>query len=465
MKKVPVSSILPGTTIWHECYSERGDLLLTPGTTITDHHLDILKKRNIFELYMIAEEEKQTELPALRAASQALKETKIGWLRPAQELSPRAPEQADDHTTISQDFERLRYANMDQLVRGPVTRQLDLSSQRGRHLDRPVGVGVKNSVRREWPADRTDTYKADVLAMYREMLGEIRDFVRTVLRGAHIDVAPMRLIAERLLRVLASDRDILLNLSGVKSEGDDYIYNHMLNCCILAQTIAVAAGYNKEQVITIGIGALLHDTGMLLVSKDIRNKKAKLSPDEFTEIQKHPVLGVHVVDKIRHIPEQVMFMLYQSHERENGSGYPRKSGGPLIHRYAKIIQIADVFEALTSPRQHRSAFTPFESMETLIRMTERGLLSSPLVKALLAYTSLFPVGCVVELSDHRLARVVHAHDSHFHRPVVSVIRDEKQKLLTGKEIYQIDLSFDDNISIIRALSLDSKNDADLMHGF
>jgi hypothetical protein len=127
--------------------------------------------------------------------------------------------------------------------------------------------------------------------------------------------------------------------------------------------------------------------------------------------------------------------------------------------------VADVFEALTKPRKHRKAFTPFESMETVIKMSQRGLLSSFFVKSLLKHSALFPVGSIVELSDHRLARVVHANPAVFHRPQVSVLCTEDKKLLDEDEIYPLDLSIDETVTIIRALPSDLIRGMDGMNGF
>ncbi len=468
MKKLPVSSIVPGTAVWHECYSDRGELLLTPGTVVTRRHLEQLRKRNVFDLYVLVPPDRP-QAPEPQSAPPKHAPSPAREPAPAAAPPPTPAEKPSQSQPLMHrfavEYEQLRLEDLDRLLRSPVARQLDLSIRRGRQLDRPVGVSLHSSVRQTSPFTRTEAYKADMRHHYAEMLDTLRDFVDTLLSGKNVHVAPLRKTVDVLLRLFSEDPDLVLHLAGIKTPHDDYMAGHMLNACILALSIASAAGYNREQVLTIGVGALLHDIGMPLVPKEIRDKQSRLTPREFAEIQKHPVMGILVLEKIRHLPDPIRYMLYQEHERENGSGYPQRRSSRMIHRFAKIIQIADVFEALTSPRKHRQAYTPFESIEMIIRMSQRGLLSQHFVKAFLAYTSLFPVGSIVELSDGRLARVIHANASLFHRPLVSIVRSDTNKILEEGEIYQLDLAYDESISVVRALPPDFLKGVDFMRGF
>jgi len=462
MQKILVSSITPGTTLWYECYSERGELLLTPGTIIMQHHLDNLRKRNIFELYLLT-----PSSPKLHAALKEREKKEAAPPPPPSSVEPPAVQKKETHDRrpFAEEFERLRTEQIDKLLQSPPARQLDFSLRRGRHLDRPVGVSLRTAIHPASPFSRSRQYKTEICALYGSSLELLKDFLETLFSGRAVDIAPLRKAADRLLKVFIEDPDIIITLTSTSPRDDDYLYRHMLNTCILSLCIAASSGYNREQVLTICIGALLHDIGMPLVPREIRDKNGVLSPREFLEIQKHPVVGVLMLDKIRHLPDPIRYMLYQSHERENGSGYPRHRDSRLIHRYAKIIQIADVYEALTSPRKHRGAYTPFESMEMIIRMGQKGLLARHFVKSFLEYTSLFPIGSIVELSDHRLARVIHANPAMVHRPMVSIIRTEDNKVLDEGDIYQLDLSFDERIAIVRALPPDYLADIDLMRGF
>ncbi|MFP4417470.1 MAG: HD-GYP domain-containing protein [Chitinispirillaceae bacterium] len=456
-----LSDLVEGSRLSEDLFSESGELLLTKGITLTKAHIQLLRKRNIFAVY--TQEISETEIRRQPAISDENKNwpssfSVSGKIRYTDKISPI-------HLELPPEIERIRDQSLKQLIISPPVQTVDADLKRGLMADRPVGVGYKTMLSQMLPSDRNQSYKEAVIDLYMDCLNHLHRFIETILSGQSLDVSQFRELVERLLKVLLKDRAILLSLSSIKSETEAFVYNHSLNVCILSLNIAAALGYNRRQVVLIGIGALLHDIGMFLVPDYIRNKCSPLSRDEFLEIQKHPLTGLHLLGKIRHLPEQVRFMIYQSHEREDGSGYPRHFQGKRIHGFAKIIQAADIFEALTSPRNYRGAYTPFEAMETLIRMTQKGQIAPPYVRALLSYVSLFPVGSIVELSDHRLARIIQANTALPDRPLVSLLTDQQYRILDTREIIHCDLAAQRDISIIRAFSATHLRERELLDGF
>ncbi|HEX3019582.1 MAG TPA: HD domain-containing phosphohydrolase, partial [Chitinispirillaceae bacterium] len=193
-----------------------------------------------------------------------------------------------------------------------------------------------------------------------------------------------------------------------------------------------------------------HDIGMLLIPQEIRLKSSRPTEDEWYEIQKHPLTGIYLLERISRLPEPVILMTYQSHERENGKGYPKQRSSSLIDNYAKILSVADIFEALSSPRSYRDAYLPYKAIETLITMTRQGLVNGEYVKALLEYTSLFPIGSIVELSNKSIGRVVKSNGTSFAKPSVCILIDNKGNILEKDEQYIEDLSSNTSVQIVKA---------------
>jgi HD-GYP domain-containing protein (c-di-GMP phosphodiesterase class II) len=293
----------------------------------------------------------------------------------------------------------------------------------------------------------------------------VRKVLNTLADNRRIDVTDVRNIVELFMKTYLTDRSILLNIANIKAAEGDYLFHHTLNVCLLAINIAAAAKYSERQILEIGIGALLHDAGMLLVPDTIRFKKGRLSKDEWFEVQKHAILGLHLIEKVARVPDSALYVAYQTHERENGKGYPKQRSGRFIHSFAKVVQIADVYESLCSQRDYRAPFIPYRAMELLIKMSSRNLLAIEFVKSFLSYASLFPVGSVVELNSHHVARVVQANELHQAKPVVSVIMDPAGVLFAHEKIYQVDLSKETGVQIIRALEPSKLPPFDVMYGF
>jgi HD-GYP domain-containing protein (c-di-GMP phosphodiesterase class II) len=194
-------------------------------------------------------------------------------------------------------------------------------------------------------------------------------------------------------------------------------------------------------------------------------KEGKLTRSERYEVQKHPVLGLHLLERIPNLPVSTPLIAYQSHERENTKGYPKKRGKLLISNYSKIVQIADIFIALISTRPYRKAYMPYKAMEILIKLTKEGVISGEYVKAFLTYASLFPVGSLVELNDRRIGKIINANGSSFAKPVLSILTDTDGRLLPKDKIFQIDLSHETDTHVVRALKLGYLKDVSLMDGF
>jgi len=463
MKSLPVTSLQLGTVAPHACYGNDGELLISKGVTISDVHLDALKRHNISEVYIKENEDELekilskelTQLDELDLDADALDEDE---LPPLPELpDPVLPEELHD---IKEGKEGLG-----QLLNSAAATAVEAEIEKGAGSDKPEGPPLSEQMTQIECADRTDEYKSSVVTSYDKALQDVSGILKALAKNENIDGGHVRSVVSRFFKTFLQDKNIILNISNNKPLCGDFIFHHSLNVCLLSLNIAAAAGYSETQVIEIGMAALLHDVGMLLVPRAIRTKTGRLSPDDWFEIQKHPILGLHLLEKISRLPRSVPIVAYQIHERENAKGYPRQRNGRLVHRYAKIVQCADVFEACASPRPHRPAMVPYTAMEILVKMVRGGFLSSDIIRAYLLYSSMFPIGSLVELSDHRIARVVSSNGTSFTKPQVSVIIDKEGAPLAGDAIYQLDLKKEPDVQIVKSLRYDHVPGIDQMSGF
>jgi HD-GYP domain-containing protein (c-di-GMP phosphodiesterase class II) len=465
MKKIELSNLVPGSVTDADLYTENGELLVSKGATLTAKHLEILQRRNIYEVFTkLFEEEEEIhkilakdfkEMEALHFDDPAHSVLN----KPKKSLPPKA------YDVLQLSKIKAGQEGLLQLLQSSSVRDFDATIKEGFFPDRPIGPALKNKASQIAANQRTDEYKAEVKSSYAEAIGQVKVVLNALADAKPVDGTTIRNIVERFVKTWLTDRAILLNAINIKSSDEEYLYHHSLNVCLLSINIAAAAGYSEKQIIDIGIGAALHDVGMLLVPREIRLKRGRLTKDEWYEVQKHSVLGLHILEKVSKLPESAPYIAYQTHERENGQGYPKQRGTRLIHNYSKIVQIADVFESLSSPREYRSAYIPYRAMEILIKMSRKNLLSNDLVKAFIAYMSLFPVGSLVELSDHTTAKVVQANELHYTKPVVSVLMDSKGGLLSREKIYQVDLAKNQNVQIVKAIESHHLPGLDIMHGF
>ncbi len=154
----------------------------------------------------------------------------------------------------------------------------------------------------------------------------------------------------------------LLDMLHNMREYDDSTFSHCLNVGLICYIFANWLKLSQEEVELATACGLLHDIGKLLISIDIIQKPGKLTEEEFHEMQKHPAAGYKLLVS-QHVDENIFNAALMHHERCDGSGYPFKLKENQINRYAKIVAIADVYDAMTSARVYRDALCPFKVIE------------------------------------------------------------------------------------------------------
>ncbi|MBQ6780015.1 MAG: response regulator [Treponema sp.] len=163
-------------------------------------------------------------------------------------------------------------------------------------------------------------------------------------------------IIEQKERVSRMAMQIVQTLSGAIDIKDPYTKGHSERVAKYAQEIARRAGYSKERLTQMHIMALFHDIGKLLIPDSIIKKPGKLSSEEYAEIKKHPEIGANILKNITEIPN-IAVGAHWHHERYDGKGYPDGLAGENIPEEARIIAVADCYDAITSHRSYRDMLT------------------------------------------------------------------------------------------------------------
>lgn len=147
---------------------------------------------------------------------------------------------------------------------------------------------------------------------------------------------------------------------------DSYTRGHSERVADYGTMIAKRMGMNSESLRVFRFGALLHDVGKLAVRRAVLTKPGRLDDAEFGEIKRHPVVGAQLVSEIEFLKPALPAVLYH-HERLDGSGYPAGLVGDMVPPWARIMAVADTYDAMTSTRAYRGARTHEEAMAELRR--------------------------------------------------------------------------------------------------
>jgi HD-GYP domain-containing protein (c-di-GMP phosphodiesterase class II) len=222
------------------------------------------------------------------------------------------------------------------------------------------------------------------------------------------------------------------------SNMEQHFCQNALNVCVYATKLAMAeGGYNRDELMAIGLGALLHDVGSVQIAPQILEKNFRLTSNEFLEIQKHTEFGFQMLKDEIGIPLLSAHCALQHHERMDGSGYPYGLRGEQIHPYARWIGLLDSYDAMIHPRSYRQAIAPHHALEVLYANAGK-LYDIDKVKLFRNNVAIYPLGLSVSLSTGDKGIVSKLNSHSMQRPVVRVLRNPAGEDLN--EPYEVDLS-------------------------
>lgn len=253
---------------------------------------------------------------------------------------------------------------------------------------------------------------------YNEHIDTFKDDLKKLI-SSDDEVNTKSLVKNTIDIVAESNNSLqLFDMLHAMRDADDLTYVHSMNVALIASVIGKWIGYNQEKIKVLTLAGLMHDIGKLLIPEKILNKPGNLTDNEYEIMKKHVNLGYEQV-KNKFMPMSVKEAILLHHEKCDGTGYPFGLKSDKIPETAKIIAIADVYDAMTSSRIYRAPICPFE----VVRLMYED-----------AFTKFDPVFAIpflknvassyihtdVRLSDGRVGKVILINDSALHKPVVQV---------------------------------------------
>ncbi|MBS3994281.1 MAG: HD-GYP domain-containing protein [Alkaliphilus sp.] len=257
-------------------------------------------------------------------------------------------------------------------------------------------------------------------------------------------------IAKEIVEEVLYHNNVTLNLVDIKNP-DNYTYNHVVNVAVLSLVIGIELRMDKNELHELCIGAMLHDLGMTFIPKSILLKSSKLDEGEFEIIKTHTTKGYEYISGQYELPVSAKLIALQHHERLDGSGYPSGYEADDIHKLAKIVAIADVYDALTSDTPYRRAVAPHEAIELVMGSAGR-LFDFEMAKIFVRKIVPYPVGSLVKLSSGDVGVVQEIRLNYPLRPKVKIVRQSAVSII----IKEVDLMVETNI-VVEGLQFETPN--------
>ena len=273
-------------------------------------------------------------------------------------------------------------------------------------------------------------YKERAITNIKNLFSAISNPNESVtLTTSHSLIQEFEKTLSQVVGAAASNPDDLIHIYDLKSH-DEYTFHHSVSVAMLAVSTGQSLGFELRELMNLGRSALFHDIGKLFVPSEIINKTSKLSNREFVEMKSHPPLGATNIKAKGLGNTGVLSGILFHHEKIDGTGYPRGLSGNEIPLEAKIISVADVFDALTSYRSYRKPMTPTAAYDLILNQVGTSF-DYAIVEAFTKKLDFYPINSLLELSNGKTTIVI--ENQNVLRPVVmDVITKEKFDLSSPK---------------------------------
>lgn len=249
------------------------------------------------------------------------------------------------------------------------------------------------------------------------------------LLGRTIRTSDLVPIVEDIAETTAKSAAAMIAVTRLKDKGQ-YIYIHSVAVGTLMMSLARHLGLSEEEVHVAGMAGLLHDIGKMHIAADILDKPGRLNAEEMVEIRRHPGLGHRILVDMKDLDPRILDVCRHHHERMDGAGYPDGLKGDEISQFVRISSVCDVYDAVTSIRPYKRAWSPHEALAQMIEWD--GHFDPEMLRVFISSLGVQPFAALVRLHSNRLGIVVREGESPT-RPIVRTFFDIPNHVPTAIE--------------------------------
>ncbi|MDR1108097.1 MAG: HD-GYP domain-containing protein [Spirochaetaceae bacterium] len=286
--------------------------------------------------------------------------------------------------------------------------------------------------------------------LYIGLIDGLDDVFNDIIDERRIDVRAIDILVDRLIQAVREQRQSMIGyILGEEVVGRDSAKS-AVNTAILSCLIATEFKALNQKSLQIVTGALLHDVGMLRLPRQLLDTPERLSGTELRQMQTHPPASYKIVCKELLYPQGVGMVVLQHHEHWDGTGYPQGLAGAKIDPGARIVSVADAFDAMISKKPYRESMIGYQAMKNLLADNSR-CFDPTVLKVFIKTMGIYPIGSFVLLSNRAIARITEVRTDAPMRPKVCLVVDESGKALPKDQTVFLDLLNEKKLFIVRAL--------------
>lgn len=282
---------------------------------------------------------------------------------------------------------------------------------------------------------------------YNSSVKDFANIMKGIIRGNAQSVLEAEAFVERLADHFLGDTESTLHLMNVMGRTEP-IYSHSLNVAVLSMMVGREMALGREDMRLLGMGALFHDIGKSRIEKKLLKKPGPLSRPEQELMERHPAFGMEILQEIEEFPDEALDIIYQHHERMDGSGYPQGLSGEIIHPLARIVSISDAYDTLCNSKDPEEALTPYLALSYMFGQQKK-LFDTESLASFIRCLGVYPPGTVVQLTNGTIGMVMSVNPHNQLRPSVVLYDSEVPK----KEALIVELAEEPDLKVEKSIRL------------
>jgi HD-GYP domain-containing protein (c-di-GMP phosphodiesterase class II) len=315
---------------------------------------------------------------------------------------------------------------------------------------KPVRMAIQSvpDYDKAWDKARQKSDRQRAIALVSRSLKVLRSAFTDARLGRAVRMAEVTSVVDEVVESVERSPRTLLDVLRMKNK-EEYTYLHSVAVCTLMVNVARQLGKGDAETRDYGLAGLLHDLGKMGISDLILNKAGTLTEAEFQAVRTHPEHGYKILCETPDIPEMALDVCRHHHEKMDGTGYPFGLPADAISLVARIGAVCDVYDALTSDRVYKQAWSPSEAITAM--WSWEGHFDRQLLFTFMQSVGIFPTGMLVQLRSNRLDVVMENKRRNSGPRVLAFYATRDRAFIEAEEIVIKDnLANDSIVAVARA---------------